>query len=213
MQTVIWDWNGTLLDDIDFCVSAINSLLKKRNLAQLNRELYKDVFTFPVQNYYEAIGFNFEKEQFAIPANEFMKIYTSGVNQCKLHPSSVEILSYFKTCDVRQFVLSAMKQELLEETLKHQSIFNFFEGVFGVNNNYGISKIERGKQLISELKLNRNEIWIIGDTIHDFEVAKELRIKCILIADGHQSEERLQNTGTTVIRKLDDLKNNSLICR
>jgi phosphoglycolate phosphatase len=213
MQTVIWDWNGTLLDDIDFCVSAINSLLKKRNLAQLNRELYKDVFTFPVQNYYEAIGFNFEKEQFAIPANEFMKIYTSGVNQCKLHPSSVEILSYFKTCDVRQFVLSAMKQELLEETLKHQSIFNFFEGVFGVNNNYGISKIERGKQLISELKLNRNETWIIGDTIHDFEVAKELRIKCILIADGHQSEERLQNTGTTVIRKLDDLKNNSLICR
>jgi phosphoglycolate phosphatase len=213
MQTVIWDWNGTLLNDIDFCVSAINSLLKKRNLAQLNRELYKDVFTFPVQNYYEAIGFNFEKEQFAIPANEFMKIYTSGVNQCKLHPSSVEILSYFKTCDVRQFVLSAMKQELLEETLKHQSIFNFFEGVFGVNNNYGISKIERGKQLISELKLNRNETWIIGDTIHDFEVAKELRIKCILIADGHQSEERLQNTGTTVIRKLDDLKNNSLICR
>ncbi len=213
MQTVIWDWNGTLLDDIDFCVSTINSLLEKRNLARLNRELYKEVFTFPVQDYYEAIGFDFEKEQFAIPANEFMEIYTSGVNRCKLHPSSIEILSYFKTCGVRQFVLSAMKQELLEETLKHQSIFNFFEGVFGIDNNFGISKIERGKQLISELKLNVNETWIIGDTIHDFEVAEELGIKCILVADGHQSEERLLNTGVTVIRKLDDVKKNSLICQ
>ncbi len=212
MQTVIWDWNGTLLDDIGFCVSAINNLLEKRNLAKLNRQRYKEIFTFPVQKYYESLGFNFEKEPFEIPANEFMEIYTSGVNRCKLHFGSTEILSCFKTRGVRQFVLSAMEQELLEKTLKHQSVFNYFEGVFGVDNNFGISKIERGKQLISELKLNEKETWIIGDTIHDFEVAKELGINCILIANGHQSEERLKNTGATVIRELNDLKNNSLIC-
>jgi phosphoglycolate phosphatase len=211
MQTIIWDWNGTLLDDIDFCVSTINSLLYKRNFAQINRELYREVFTFPVQNYYKAIGFNFDKEPFEIPANEFMKIYTSGVKSCKLHASSIEMLSYFKACGVRQFVLSAMKQELLEETLKQQAIFKYFEGVYGIDNNYGISKIKRGRQLISELKLDEKETCVIGDTIHDFEVAQELGIKCILIANGHQSEERLINTGATVISELNDLKTNSLI--
>ncbi len=210
MQTIIWDWNGTLLNDLDFCVSTINILLKKRELTLLNRNLYREVFTFPVKDYYHAIGFDFEKEEFAIPAKEFIDLYDKGVENCTLHQKAIEILSWFKEKNTRQFVLSAMQQNMLEQTIKHNSIYNCFEGVFGLDNHYAVSKVERGKQLISEFNIEKNKTWIIGDTIHDFEVAEKLGIKCILIADGHQSEKRLKSTGTVVISELNELRNINL---
>lgn len=207
MQTIIWDWNGTLLNDLDFCVSSINILLKKRELTLLNRNLYREVFTFPVKDYYHAVGFDFEKEEFAIPAKEFIDLYDKGVENCTLHLKAIEILSWFKEKNTRQFVLSAMQQNMLEQTIKHNSIYNCFEVVFGLDNHYAVSKVERGKQLISEFKIEKDKTWIIGDTIHDFEVAEKLGVKCILIADGHQSEKRLKSIGAVVISELSELRN------
>ncbi len=206
MQTIIWDWNGTLLNDVEFCVSAINSLLKKRNLALLTTETYKEVFTFPVQNYYKAIGFNFEKEEFAIPAKEFIHIYNKGVDICTLHKLAGKTLLQFKEKNVRQFVLSAMEQNMLERTLKQNSVFGFFEEAFGLNNHHAESKIERGKQLLLTHSIKKEETWMIGDTIHDYEVAKALEINCILVAHGHQSEKRLKNTGAVVVPDLSMIK-------
>lgn len=210
MQTIIWDWNGTLLNDLDFCISSINILLKKRELTLLNRNLYREVFTFPVKDYYHAVGFDFEKEEFAIPAKEFIDLYDKGVENCTLHQKAIEILSWFKEKNTRQFVLSAMQQNMLEQTIKYNSIAGFFEGIFGLDDHYAVSKIERGEQLISEFNIEKDKTWIIGDTIHDFEVAEKLGIKCILIADGHQSEKRLKSTGTVVISELNELRNINL---
>lgn len=206
LKSIIWDWNGTLLNDLDFCISTINILLEKRNLPLLNRNSYKEVFSFPVKDYYQAIGFDFTKEDFAIPAKEFIDLYDSRVKSCSLHDSAIEILTFFKAKGIRQFVLSAMKQTMLEKTLKHNGIFNFFEGVAGLNDHYAVSKIERGEQLISEFNIAKTTTFIIGDTIHDYEVSEQLGIKCLLIADGHQSEERLKSTGSPVISSLKNLE-------
>ncbi len=205
MGSVIWDWNGTLLNDLNFCVSTINILLEKRKLSLLNPESYKEVFSFPVKDYYQAIGFDFQKEDFSIPAREFIDLYDNGVKNCVLHNSAIEVLTHFKTVGFRQFVLSAMKQNMLENTLKQQNIFHFFEGVAGLNDHYASSKIERGKQLISEYNIEKSSSWIIGDTIHDFEVAESLGIRCILIADGHQSVKRLKSTNAIIFKNLKNL--------
>ena len=205
MGSVIWDWNGTLLNDLDFCVSTINMLLKKRDLPLLNNESYKEVFSFPVKDYYQHIGFDFEKEDFSIPAREFIDLYDSGVKSCVLHRSAIEVLTHFKDLGIRQFVLSAMKQNMLEQTLKQQNIFQFFEGVAGLNDHYATSKIQRGEQLISEFKIEKSNSLIIGDTIHDYEVAESLGIGCVLIADGHQSEERLKTTNAKLVGSLKNL--------
>jgi phosphoglycolate phosphatase len=202
MRSIIWDWNGTLLNDLDFCISTINKLLKKRDLPLVTDQSYKAVFSFPIKDYYKAIGFDFNKEDFVIPAREFIDLYNHGVNNCTLHDAAIEVLSYFKQKGIRQFVLSAMQQEMLTETLKHQGIFDYFEGVAGLKDHYAVSKIERGEELISQFNIKKENATILGDTIHDFEVAMQLDIDCILIADGHQSEERLKSTGTQVIPSL-----------
>jgi len=204
--SIIWDWNGTLLNDLDFCIATINQLLQKRNLPLLTRQTYKEVFSFPVKNYYAAIGFDFNKEDFAIPAREFIDLYDHGVERCELHQAGKEIIAFFKEAGARQFVLSAMKQNMLEHTLKHNAIFPYFEGVAGLNDHYAASKVERGQQLIGQFNIKTENAWMIGDTIHDFEVAEALGLNCILIADGHQSEKRLRKTGAVVLNELKKLE-------
>ena len=151
------------------------------------------------------IGFDFEKEDFSIPAHQFIELYNEGFDGCSLQKPAIEVLNHFREKGIRQFVLSAMEHNMLEKTLKLKGIADFFEGVSGLNDHYAVSKIELGRQLISDYKIDTEEVWLIGDTIHDFEVATELGIKCILIADGHQSVERLKQTSGIVISDLNML--------
>lgn len=209
MVSVIWDWNGTLLNDLDHCISSINVLLEKRNLPLLDNERYKEVFSFPVRDYYQRIGFDFTKEDFAIPAKEFIDIYDQDIENCGLHDNAAEVLAWFKRQGARQFVLSAMRQSMLETTLKQNKIFGYFEGVAGLNDHYAVSKIDRGRQLINDFGIDKNNAFIIGDTNHDFEVAQQLGMKCILIADGHQSKRRLKKTGANVLQGLKEIINDS----
>ncbi len=205
MNSVIWDWNGTLLNDIELCISSINSLLRERNLSQINSKTYKEVFSFPVQEYYKALGFDFEKEDFSIPAHQYINLYYAGFDSCSLQKYSVKVLTRFREMGIRQFVLSAMEHQMLVKTLELKGISHFFEGVAGLRDHFAVSKIDAGKQLIDDFGIDREKTWMIGDTTHDFEVAQQLGIKCILIADGHQTQERLMQTGEIVISSLREL--------
>lgn len=211
MGSVIWDWNGTLLNDLDLCIASINALLEKRNLELLTHDHYKEVFSFPVKDYYTAIGFDFSKEDFSVPAHEFIDLYNSGVTNCYLQPEARTVLDHLRNKGVKQYVLSAMQHEMLEETLKHQKIYSFFNGVAGLDHHYATSKIERGEELIAKFNIDKKRVTMIGDTIHDFEVAEKLGIACVLIANGHQSEDRLRSTGAPVIQSLSDLLKNGWI--
>ena len=117
-KNIIWDWNGTLLNDIDLCINSMNQLLKRRGLKTISKEYYKDIFTFPVIEYYKELGFNFEKESFKIPAHEFIEVYKSNFNSCSLHTDAIEIIKFFNFKGVNQFILSAMEQEELGRTVK-----------------------------------------------------------------------------------------------
>lgn len=196
---IIWDWNGTLLNDTGLAVQTMNEMLGRRGLPLLSVSHYKEVFTFPVKDYYQLIGFDFEAEPFEIPALEFIDRYNLLVGECSLHPDSIEVLSYFRSEGIPQFILSAMKQETLEHCLLHYRIDHFFEHVSGLGDHYAHSKLENGYLLIDQLGLNPSELLLIGDTIHDFEVASALGCSCVLIAHGHQSRKVLESTGAPVV--------------
>jgi len=204
-EAIIWDWNGTLLDDVNIAVEAINHLLHDRNLMPLTLGRYLDVFTFPVQNYYEQIGFNLINEPFEIPAMQFIAIYNKTVETCGLHPEVVPLLRWLHEHGYRQFILSAMEQQQLEKTVDDTGIRFYFENLCGLDNHYATSKVDKGKSLISENGLNPERILMIGDTVHDYEVAQTIGCKCILVAKGHQSKERLLSSGATVVDSLDEI--------
>ena len=72
---VIWDWNGTLLDDLWLTLNVTNTLLAERGIGHLNQTQYRAVFGFPLQRYYSRIGFDFGKDSFDDLANEWCPLY------------------------------------------------------------------------------------------------------------------------------------------
>ncbi len=204
-KNIIWDWNGTLLNDVDICIDAMNILLKDRNLQQLSHEKYKNVFTFPVRDYYKAVGFNFDKEDFEKPAVEFIDNYNKLGYKAKLHKGVIELLKKADDLKISQYILSAMEHNSLIKMLDNFGITYFFEKIKGIDNYYAQSKIEQGKKLIAGSNLDKRKTVMIGDTLHDAEVASALGVDCILVAQGHQSFERLNQNGNTVINSLEEL--------
>ena len=205
-ESIIWDWNGTLLNDVQIAIDSINYLLYDRQLVPLTLERYLEVFTFPVQKYYEQIGFNLKNEPFEIPANQFITIYNKAVESCSLHKESITMLTHFKNRGYRQFILSAMEQKNLEKTVSENKISMFFEDLLGLNDNYATSKVENGKSLIHQKILNPVKTLLIGDTTHDYDVANTIGCQCVLIANGHQSKKRLLHTGAKVLDNLEEIK-------
>ena len=198
-DTIIWDWNGTLLDDLDLSIKAVNVLLKERDLPILTLDRYKDIFGFPVINYYEKAGFDFNKEPFEIPARQYVKLYASGESDLKLFPDVVDTLSFFKDNNYRQIVLSAMKEDNLRKMISNAGISHFFDGIFGIKDNYAREKVSIGKQVVENLNLNPEKCLMIGDTLHDAEVAEQCGFDCILFSGGHVAKQRLETTGFKII--------------
>jgi len=205
---VIWDWNGTLLNDVDLCISIINGILARRDLKVLSPADYKEIFTFPVKDYYTSAGLDFTIDTFETLGTEWMDEYEKRRSESCLYDGVNEVLSYITEHRIEQSVLSAYMQNTLEEIIKIMGLSNYFTHISGLNHIYAHGKIETGKDLINKIGLEKSEVVLIGDTIHDFEVAQAIGAECILVASGHQSKERLLTCGVPVIESIMELKKN-----
>ncbi len=201
----MWDWNGTLLDDVDIVIDAMNSLLKRRKLPLLDMERYKDLFTFPVKNYYARLGFDFSLEPFEELATEYISEFNSNKYLFKLHPGAGEVLGFIHGMGISQSILSASQEQELIEAVNRLNISDFFIRIAGLNNHYAISKVDRGKDLLAELGLEPDEVLLIGDTVHDYEVAKEIGCGCLLIYNGHQSYQRISGCTACMIETISEV--------
>lgn len=205
IKTIIWDWNGTLLDDLQLSLDSVNVLLKERDLPTLTVERYREIFNFPVIKYYETAGFDFSKEPFEIPARKYMNLYHAGEHTAQLFPDVIKTLSYLKDKGYQQFVLSAMEDGNLKKMIANAGITDYFNGIFGIKDDFAREKISMGKHVVKDLKLNPKECVMIGDTLHDAEVAAACGFECILYTQGHVSRERLEAKGLRTIDRLEEL--------
>ncbi|MCX6278652.1 MAG: HAD hydrolase-like protein [Bacteroidetes bacterium] len=204
-SNVIWDWNGTLLNDAWLCVDVMNGMLKERGLPLKTVAEYRELFDFPVKDYYQKLGYDFEKESFEIVGMEFIDKYNSRHFETTLHPEVPKVLEQFAALGMSQNILSARHQtELIAETRK-LDVYRYFERICGLDNHYAHSKKEAGIQLLSDIGALKKRILFIGDTKHDAEVANELGIDCVLITNGHQSEKRLKQLYVPLFNSLQDL--------
>ena len=205
IDLVFWDWNGTLIDDLELCRMIINESLEKRSMPAVSRERYLEIFQFPVGNYYNALGFDLQVESFAQVGKEFIDAYASRMLHCPLHNYSRQALELLQRDGKRQCVLSALQKDSLEKVLAKFSLSSFFDIVRGLDDHLAHGKIELGRALIADANAALDRTILIGDTVHDFETADALGIKCVLVAAGHNSRLRLEKCGVPVFDSLQEL--------
>jgi phosphoglycolate phosphatase len=203
---IIWDWNGTLLNDVDFCNRIINRILVENELPKLSLEKYREIFTFPVQDYYTAAGLDFSKTSFEVLGKDFIDEYESKKLSCTLFENSEIVLSSIHKKGIGQSVLSAYLHDNLVNTLAHYNLTKYFDNIIGLDNIYAGSKTHLGLSLIEKLKLPKDEILFIGDTLHDAEVAGAMGVTSILIASGHQVKEKLIVNNNMVLENINELQ-------
>lgn len=202
IQHVIWDWNGTLLDDVWLCVEVMNDLLDRQSLPRITVDGYRDEFGFPVYNYYTKLGFPPERPFFEALSVDFIAAYDARRFECSLQDTAAELIHGLAAAGLSQNVLSAYHERTLHEVIDHYDLRQPLTAIAGQNNIYAEGKIGRGLDLMRELQFEPGETVLIGDTIHDHEVATAMGVHCILVDIGHHPRARLQPLGATVCSSL-----------
>ncbi len=204
MKTVIWDFNGTILDDLDLCLGIENEMLAKRGMKSgYTPEEYKEMFGFPVIEYYYKLGYTFEDESYDEISVEFNRMYDAGFDTCTLVDGFEELISESLKKGYRNVILSASRQEALDDQCRKLGIDSCFDEILGMDNMLATSKTKMAQRWMEQSDVNPEECLYIGDTDHDLDTAKALGIdNCILVSCGHQSYERLKKITDNVVHSL-----------
>ncbi|KAA3619714.1 MAG: HAD family hydrolase [Calditrichaeota bacterium] len=205
-EHIIWDWNGTLINDVAMNLRIMNEQLANKNLPELTAERHREIFGFPLRGYYEQLGFDVSAKEYESVSLEFIEMYEQRKHQCSLHPECHDFLLARSKAGKKQSVLSAYPQLLLQKALEYFQIHQHFQIVVGAENHHGDSKVAIGKKLMHAIDLPDSKIAMIGDTLHDWEVAQAMGIDCFLVTSGNISMQRLRRTNARIIQ----LKNSEL---
>lgn len=195
---VLWDWNGTLLDDTLAAVDALNEMLAARGLAPVTRAFYRDRFAFPVKPFYAACGITLENEDWDALAREYHAAYLRRPKA--LNAGAQAALARVRAAGAGQSIISALRQDLLAADVAAQGVDGWMDFVYGVDNLDGASKLSRARELLARLRETAGAepgFVLIGDSLHDKEVADALGVRCVLCAQGSHAARRLRAAAPT----------------
>lgn len=200
----IWDFNGTILDDVELGVYSVNKLLEKHSVKlKLSRNEYRECFDFPIIEYYKKLGFDFEKTPYDELAREWVEIYLGNLDKASIFPDLIEALEFFKNSGAQQSVLSASEDKMLRGQMAELGVVTYFEDVMGIDNIYGDSKLDIARKWRNAHPNGR--VAFIGDTTHDIETAKVLGADCFIVCAGHQCKKRFEEYKVKTFDSLSEL--------
>jgi len=205
-QHILWDWNGTLLADTAICVDVLNELMREFQLSPINAETYRETFDFPVIDFYRSLGFPTSKEEFEATSHQFIARYTEKAVSCPLHEGAEGLLHRLAENGAGQSILSAAQQSALESAMTAYGLSHCFRDLIGAENIFAHGKEERGVRWIQQAEFDPSQVLLIGDTLHDHKVAEAMGVKCLLVAHGHHTAERLQRSGRPVVEGFAELE-------
>lgn len=188
---LLWDFNGTLFDDVDAGIASADDLLAAHGLQRFSsREAYRETFGFPIADYYRRMGFDFSRTPYADLAVEWVAYYLERSRASVLFDDVIKTLAGTKEKGISNWILSATELTMLARQVETLGLRPWFDGLLGLDNIHAYSKAEIGVRWRREHPEAR--VLLIGDTDHDAEVAAAMEVDCALVARGHQSRRKLE---------------------
>ncbi len=201
---IIWDFNGTILDDVETGILSVNKLLKDRGLPCIDgKDSYRRVFGFPIQSYYERLGFDFSVEPYEVIAPLWVEQYMINVKNAPVFDDVKGAIHCFSEQGIPQTVLSATEEKMLLGQLRELRLADAFDEILGRSDIHADSK--EGIALAWRQRHLKERVLFIGDTDHDLQVSRAIGADCVLISRGHQSEKYLRSLGASVYLTADAL--------
>ena len=196
---VFWDWNGTIIDDLEINFSVINTLLSNRKKDIISLFQYRQAFTFPIKEFYDRVGLPINDEEYEKLVSDYWALYKSKVKDIPLMIGVLEVLNMLGKNQIKQYVLSASDKKMVFDQMSVYGIGELFEDVIAPQDGYALGKIELAKQWMSKQNISASNIIMIGDTLHDFETAEAIGIDCALIDMGHQDLKAFMHDSNIIV--------------
>lgn len=200
---VIWDWNGTLADDVGASLQAVNDSLQARNMAQIDLCAYHSYIDTPIIRFYEHL-FDLNEVPMEVLSREFHAGYEKYFTG--LQRGGAELLKTLHDQGVCQVLLSSSNQNVILRDTEKLGVTGYFDAILGAEDYAAGSKIQRGIDFIAGQSVSPDAAVMIGDTLHDFEAAEAMGTKCILFSGGHQAKKDLLTAGVPVVDDFEALK-------
>jgi len=191
IRNIIWDWNGTLVNDGWLFVELINRVLKKRGLKQLTIQDYQKSFCFPLEKYYQKIGFDFNLEPYEVPSMEFVHLYDKNKYRPDLYDGAENLLKTICNSGAKNYLLSAQNEESLIDLVQFYKVDRFFEDIRGTSNFHARGKDVVAKDILKKISPKNNALFI-GDTNMDMDIAELNGFNSIGLTFGHQAKGRFK---------------------
>jgi len=202
IRQVIWDWNGTLVDDVDLCVDILNQVLSEHCLPPISLKKYRETFFFPVAQFYQTLGLPSSGPQYEKLAGDYIRAYRGRFKECELNQGALETVGALSDLGVSQSILSAGEQQDVENFVSFYQLDHWIGFIDGADNIEASGKGERASAHLSRLGFDKKEVLLVGDTLHDLEVANLLGCQTLLYSGGHADELRLIQSTDQIIRSL-----------
>ncbi len=195
--TIVFDWNCTLLDDIDLVLEATNALLAHGRKPLIDLLTYQTHITLPLQDFYQAVGFSAAElaSGFAAIQDVFHDYYEARVHTQRLRRGAVELLNASEAAGVHCLILSNHLEQPIRTQLERLNIHQHFAEVLAYADRASQfkheSKGQRLQRFMAEHGLRGADCVIIGDTAEEQHIAQALDMTGVALTGGFFTPERL----------------------
>jgi phosphoglycolate phosphatase-like HAD superfamily hydrolase len=194
---LVWDWNGTLLDDLTLAVAATNVCLADAGGPRVTVDEQRRDFRRPVHDYYaHVLGRPLAEGEFSRLEASFHTAYRAGLATAALAVDALEAMAAWRGT---QSLLSMFFHDELVSAVAARGLDLYLSRVDGLREPTGGGpKAPHLKAHLHALGLRGDECVLIGDSVDDARAAEEVGATVILYRGGFTHEEALRATGYPV---------------
>ena len=209
MRHVVWDWNGTLFDDLDIVVAAVNVSLRAVGAGPIDADRYREVYQRPLHRFYETLlGRPVPPEEMASIDLDFHDAYHALLDQARLTVDARRAVDLVAARGQTQSVLSMWWHDRLVPAVRYFALDDYMLAVDGHRGPAGASKQNHLARHVEQLvrlfpgRVESRGMTVIGDVTDDADAARAVGVGCVLYDGGSQPRAALEATGAPVASSL-----------
>ncbi len=199
---IIWDYNGTVVNDVLASVEAVNFMLDNRGLSHTDINAYKNDIDMPILNYYKTVGICDDVSKLSI---EYREGLLNNSHLISIFEGVRDVIEAANKKGIKSILLSSLYHEYLIEEVTDYGIKDLFYIIQGMPDRYVGSKTANALEILKEEGVEPCNVLCVGDLKSDAELAKAIGANCVLVGCGHMSRQRLEKTGFDVVDGITDI--------
>lgn len=202
---VIWDFNGTLLDDVALAVWCDNQVFAEMDLPPISMETYRREMRVPLTDFYHGLGVDLQRYPYEEINLSFQRLFAAHFDRAPLREGALDTLQNLQETGLTQSIVSATYEPALLTQTDSLGLTPWMQRITGLLDQLAGHKKDRAGWHMDHLSLQPKDVVLVGDTLGDAELAAHLGCRCILLAGGHTDAARLGNAGYPLVQSMAEI--------